>query len=102
MLLIYVFVKYIDFSKRDCAVKTLKTEGGPSFNTIVFLKIYLYGYLNGVRIVRDIEKECLRNIEMQWLLEDNRPNYQSITDFRKIINRIKEHFQTICFFLERC
>ena len=77
------FVELIDISKLDFAIKTLKTEGRPSFNSIVFLKMYLYGYLNGVRSGPDLEKECLRNIEMQWLLEDNRPNYHSITDFRK-------------------
>jgi hypothetical protein len=30
-------------------IQTLKTEGRPSFDTKVFLKIYLYGYLNGLR-----------------------------------------------------
>ena len=77
------FVEFIDLSKLDFSIKTLKTEGRPSFNSKVFLKIYLYGYLNGIRSGRDLEKECFRNIEMQWLLEDIRPNYHSITDFRK-------------------
>nr|WP_315166496.1 transposase [uncultured Flavobacterium sp.] len=58
-------------------------EGRPSFNSKVFLKMYLYGYLNGVRSCRDQEKECFRNMEIQSLLEDIRPNYQSITDFIK-------------------
>ena len=71
------FVEYIDISKLNFAVKTLKTEGRPSFNSKLFLKIYLYGYLNRVRSGRDLEKECLRNMEMQWLLEDIRPNYHS-------------------------
>lgn len=43
----------------------------------------MYGYLNGLRSSRKLEKECYRNIEMQWLLEDIRPNYHSISDFRK-------------------
>ncbi|MDI6033334.1 IS1182 family transposase [Flavobacterium sp. LB2P84] len=77
------FVELIDISKLDFAVKTLKTEGRPSFNSKVFLKMYLYGYLNRVRSGRDLEKECFRNMEMQWLLEDIRPNYHSISDFRK-------------------
>ena len=59
------FVEYIDLSKLDFAVKTLKTEGRPSFNSKVFLKMYLYGYLNGIRSGRDLEKESMRNIEMQ-------------------------------------
>ena len=77
------FVEYVDLSKPGFAVKTLKTEGRPSFNSKVFLKIYLYGYLNGVRSARDLQKECLRNMEMQWLLEDIVPNYHRISDFRK-------------------
>jgi transposase len=77
------FVAFVDLSKLGFAVQTIKSEGRPSFNSKVFLKIYLYGYLNGIRSGRDLEKECLRNIEMQWLLEDIRPNYHSITDFRK-------------------
>ena len=77
------FVGYIDLYKLDFAVKTIKTEGRPSFNSKVFLKIYLYGYLNGVRSARDLEKECIRNMEMQWLLEAIVPNYHSISDFRK-------------------
>lgn len=52
-------------------------------NIKVFLKIYLYSYLNGLRSSRKLEKECYRNIEMQWLLVDIRPNYHSISDFRK-------------------
>jgi transposase len=78
------FVEYIDISKLNFTTKTLKTEGRPSFNSKVFLKIYLYGYLNVVRSGRDLEKECLRDIEMQCLLEDFRHNYYNITDFRKI------------------
>ena len=62
--LIDAFVELIDISKLDFAIKTLNTEGRRSFNSKVFLKMYLYGYLNGVRIGRDLEKECFRNIEM--------------------------------------
>lgn len=77
------FVAFIAIDKLGFKIKTLKKEGRPSFQTQVFLKLYLYGYLNGVRSGRDLEKECFRNLEMQWLLEGLRPNYHSITDFRK-------------------
>jgi transposase len=77
------FVTFIDLAKLGFAIQTLKKEGRPSYNSQVFLKIYLYGYLNGLRSSRKLEKECFRNIEMQWLLEDIRPNYHSISDFRK-------------------
>lgn len=77
------FVTLIDLSKLGFAVQTLKKEGRPSYKSQVFLKIYLYGYLNGLRSSRILEKETFRNIEMQWLLEAVRPNYHSISDFRK-------------------
>ena len=84
MRFIDAFVKLIDISKLDFAIKTLKTEGRSRFSSKLFLKIYLYGYLNGIKSGRDQEKEFFRNIEMQLLLEDIRPNYHSITHFRKI------------------
>ena len=77
------FVSFVDLSKLGFEVKTLKKEGRPSYYNKLFLKTYLYGYLNGIRSSRKLEKECFRNIEMQWLLEDIRPNYHSISDFRK-------------------
>jgi transposase len=61
------FVSFIDLSKLGFSFQTLKNEGRPSYNSQVFLKIYLYGYLGGIRSSRKLEKECLRNIEMQWL-----------------------------------
>ncbi|MFK7004318.1 transposase, partial [Flavobacterium covae] len=68
-------VESIDLQKVGFTPVILKSEGRPSFKNQVFLKIYLYGYLNGIRSSRKLEKECIRNIEMQWLLEDIRPNY---------------------------
>jgi len=49
----------------------------------VLLKLYLYGYLNKIRSSRKLEKECGRNTELQWLLQNLRPNYHTIADFRK-------------------
>jgi transposase len=77
------FVMYLDFTKLGFTAKTIKSQGRPSYDSKVFLKIYLYGYLNGIRSSRILEKESFRNIEMKWLLEDIRPNYHSISDFRK-------------------
>jgi hypothetical protein len=67
----------------------------------VFLKLYLYGYLNGVRSSRRLEKECIRNIEVQWLLENIRPNYHSISDFRKDNPKaLKQLFKLFVSFLK--
>ncbi len=77
------FVESLDLSSLGFKVKVLQREGRPCFKTQVFMKLYLYGYLNGLRSCRKLEKECKRNIEVQWLLCGMTPNYHSINDFRK-------------------
>lgn len=59
------------------------TEGRPAFHPKIFLKLYLYGYMNRIRSSRKLETECLRNIEVRWLLEELQPCYKTIADFRK-------------------
>ena len=77
------FVESIDLQALGFGLQTKKKEGRPSFDSGVFLKIYLYGYLNGLRSSRKLERECARNRELQWLLCGLLPNYHSISDFRK-------------------
>ena len=78
------FVEHLDLPKLGFIVNTLKAEGRPCFDSRQYLKIYLYGYLNGLRSSRRLERECFRNIELQWLIGNLRPNYHSIADFRKV------------------
>ena len=95
------FVGSIDLEKLGFTPRVLKSEGRPSFDTGVFLKIYLYGYINGIRSSRRLEKECLRNLEMQWLLEAICPNYHSIADFRKDNPKaLKQLFKLFVSFLK--
>jgi transposase len=95
------FVHSINLERIGFRERVLKTEGRPSFDTKVFLKIYLYGYLNGIRSSRKLEKECFRNLEMQWLLEAIRPNYHSIADFRKDNPKaLKQLFKLFVSFLK--
>ena len=58
---------YIDLCQLGFMVSALKTEGRLAFESKLFLKIYLYGYLNGIRSSRRLEKECIRNVELHWL-----------------------------------
>lgn len=95
------FVGSIDLEKLGFTPRVLKAEGRPSFETQLFLKIYLYGYINGIRSSRRLEKECLRNLEMQWLLEAICPNYHSIADFRKDNPKaLKQLFKLFVWFLK--
>ena len=98
---IEAFVNHIDCEKLGFQPKVLKTEGRPSFKSETFLKLYLYGYLNGIRSSRRLEKECFRNIEVQWLLEAICPNYHSIADFRKDNPKaLKQLFKLFVSFLK--
>lgn len=61
------FVDQLELPKVGFVVAEVKAEGRPAFDPKVFLKLYLYGYLNGLRSSRKLEKEALRNIEVHWL-----------------------------------
>ena len=77
------FSHQLNLSKIGFNINTLKSEGRPSYESSIFIRVYLYGYLNGIRSCRKLERECIRNIELQWLLHGIVPNYKSISDFRK-------------------
>ncbi len=95
------FVEKLDLAQLGYQVTALKTEGHPPFHPKVFLKLYLYGYLNGLRSSRKLERECIRNIEVQWLLGELAPNYHSITDFRKVNPKaLRNTFKLFILFLK--
>lgn len=93
------FVEALSLGALGLKIQTLKTEGRPSFNTKVFLKIYLYDYLKGLPSSRKLEKKCIRNIKLRWLLCGIIPNYHSISDFReKNPSRLKNLFKLFVYF----
>lgn len=98
---IEAFVNAIDLTRIGIQEYKLKSEGRPPFKANLFLKLYLYGYLNGIRSSRRLERECERNIELQWLLQKRKPNYHSISDFRKNNTKaIKGVFKLFVLFLK--
>lgn len=95
------FVDQLDLPKLGFIVADIKTEGRPAFDPKVFLKLYLYGYLNGLRSSRKLEKEAIRNVEVHWLLGQLAPNYHSISDFRKINPKaLRSTFKLFVLFLK--
>src|SRR4051794_37567238 len=74
------FVEKLDLDKLGFNTKH-KAEGRPPFHPKVFLKLYLYGYMNSIRSSRKLQAECIRNKEVCWLLQELTPNYHSIADF---------------------
>jgi transposase len=57
-------------------------NGRPAYHPSDLLKLYIYGYLNKIRSSRELEKECLRNIEVMWLLHMLQPDHNTISNFR--------------------
>lgn len=77
------FVDATDPGSFGFAHATCKDEGRPSFHPSVLLKLYLYGYHNGIRSSRKLEREARLNIEAIWLTSGQYPRYKTIADFRK-------------------
>ncbi len=95
------FVEKLDLASLGYIVPKLNTEGRPPFAPQLFLKLYLYGYFNGLRSSRRLERESKRNIELQWLLGELVPNYHSIADFRKVNGKaLRNTFKLFVLFLK--
>src|ERR1700759_3920380 len=82
--LIDAFIDKLELQKLGFTNTIYKSEGRPPYAPGILLKLYLYGYLNKIRSSRKLEKECSRNVELQWLLQNLTPNYHTIADFRKM------------------
>ena len=65
------------------------------------LKLYLYGYYNRIRSSRKLAAECLRNIELYWLIKGPTPAYHTVADFRKEHPKaLREVFKAFVSFLK--
>ena len=77
-----VFVNALPLQKLGFK-NTLAKEGRPPFDAKDLLKLYLYGYKNGLRSSRKLEHACTVNIEIMWLLNGLMPSARAIAYFRK-------------------
>ena len=93
------FVSMLDLLALGFTHAESKTTGRPSYNPADLLKLYIYGYLNCIRSSRKLERECLRNVEVMWLLKKLAPDHKTIADFRKNNpDSIKKVFKEFVFF----
>ena len=76
------------------------TPGQPAYPPVIMMKLYLYGYLNGVRSSRKLERETHRNLEVIWLMQGMHPSYKTIADFRKgnlkALKKVNKDFLEVC------
>lgn len=90
------FVDSLDLKELNFknAARNKTLAGRPSYNPKDLLKLYLYGYFNGIRSSRKLARECERNIEIFWLINELRPDFRTISEFRKDnINNMKAVFK---------
>lgn len=79
------FVESLDLE--ECGFSFPKTDskgrGRPAYHPKSLLKLFIYGYMNGLRSGRKLEKACKLNLEVIWLMQKLRPDFKTICDFRK-------------------
>ena len=58
-------------------------RGRPAFEPADLLKLYVYGYRNGIRSSRKLERAYEVNVEVMWLIGELRPDFRTIANFRR-------------------
>lgn len=61
----------------------IQKTGRPAYPIRTLIGIYIYGYLHKIRSSRDLERACMTNVELWWLLKGHKPCYKTIANFRK-------------------
>src|SRR5262249_549696 len=76
------FVDSLDLRELGFRKAVPERTGRPPYAPADMTKIYIYGYLHGVRSSRRLERECQCNIEVLWLVDRVAADFKAIADFR--------------------
>jgi transposase len=81
--------------KLDISPLTGKYKGGgtSSYHPVMLLKVIVYSYLSNIYSSRKMESALKENIHFMWLGAMNRPDHNTINDFRS--NRLKDVMKEI-------
>ena len=97
---IEAFVEELDLADLRFSSVDPAATGRPAYHPSVFLKLYIYGYLNRVQSSRRLEREAGRNVEVMWLTGRLVPDHKTIADFRKdngpAIRKVCAQFVALC------
>jgi len=77
------FVGMLDLVQLGFLKATPARTGRRPYDPGDMLRLYIYGYTNGIRSSRRLEAEAERNLEVMWLLRKLTPDYKTIADFRR-------------------
>ena len=92
-----------DLNLQDLGFVTFKSSapGQQPYSRFDLLKLHLYGYINGIRSSRKLATECLRNLELMWLISGITPSKSSISDFVRVNEiPIQNTFKQFVLFLK--
>jgi transposase len=94
------FISNLDLDRMGFGRTQPASTGRPAYHPADLLKLYIYGYQNGVRTSRRLERESQRNIEVMWLLRKLTPDFKTIADFRKdnrsAFKKVFSQFTLLC------
>jgi transposase len=80
---IAAFVGSLNFQELGFVRGEAADTGRPGYDPRLLLGLFIWGHMNKVRSSRKLERECGRNLEAMWLMENLRPDFKTIADFRK-------------------
>ena len=80
---IAAFVETLEIEQLGFVRGAAAETGRPGYDPRQLLGLFIWGHLNKVRSSRKLERECGRNLEAMWLMENLRPDFKTIADFRK-------------------
>ncbi len=73
-----------------------ETRGQPPYHPRLMVKLLVYGYCLGVRSSRKIAQRVDEDIAFRVLAADNRPDFRTLSDFRKIhLKALEELFEQV-------
>ena len=94
------YVNKCDLEKLGFTRVHAADTGRPGYAASPLVKLYVYGYENGIRSSRKLEKEAKRNVETMWLLEGLTPDYKTISEFRRLnirpLQKLFREFVKLC------
>lgn len=76
-------VDRMDIQSMGFIYSETKETGRNPYSPVDMFILYSYSYFNGIRSSRKIERKCYRNIEVLWLINELKPDFKTIADFRK-------------------
>jgi transposase len=80
---IAAFIEALDFKELGFVRGEAAEVGRPGYDPRLLMGLFIWGHMNKVRSSRKLERECGRNVEVMWLMENLRPDFKTIADFRK-------------------